>query len=253
MTKPIALQLYTLREALEQDFDGVIRKVAEMGYLGVETAGFPNISVREAAQLFKSLELQVVAAHSGLPLGDAQADILNTMATLECNRLVIAYVPPDQFQTVDQIKHVCENLNEGSKVARANGMTLFYHNHWWEYEAVDGQYPYQIMQRELDPAIQFEVDTYWVQTAGHNPTDVIRELGNRAPLLHIKDGPCVKDVPMTAAGEGMVDIPGVVAAAEDSADWMIVEIDHCATDMQAAVQKSYQYLTTKGLAHGRSS
>lgn len=251
MTKPIALQLYSLREALEQDFNGVIRQVAEMGYLGVETAGFKGTTVSKAAQLFRSLELQVVSAHSGLPLGDAQAEVLDTMAALECSRLVMPFLPPDEFQTIDQVKQHCERLNEGNKVARANGLTLFYHNHWWEYEMVDGQFPYRIMLRELDPTIQFEVDVYWVQTAGHNPADVIRELGKRSPLLHIKDGPCLKDQPMTAAGEGVVDISNVVAAGENTAEWLIVELDRCATDMAAAVQKSYQYLTTRGLAQGR--
>jgi sugar phosphate isomerase/epimerase len=253
MTKPIALQLYSLREASAQDFDGVIRQVADMGYVGVETAGFTGTTVSQAAQLFQSLGLQVVSAHSGLPLDDAQAEILETMATLGCSRLVIPWLPPDQFQTIDQIKRNCERLNAGNAVARANGLTLFYHNHWWEYEAVDGQMPYQIMLQELDPTVQFEVDVYWVQAAGHNPADVIRELGARTTLLHIKDGSGDKDQPMTAVGEGVVDIPSVVAAGAQNVEWLIVELDRCATDMATAVQKSYQYMTANNLAQGRSS
>ena len=75
-------------------------------------------------------------------------------------------------------------------------------------------------------------------------------LGSRAPLLHVKDGPCQIEAPMTALGEGVVDIPGVVAAGAESTDWLIVELDRCATDMLEAVRKSYQYLIEKGLAPG---
>ena len=76
------------------------------------------------------------------------------------------------------------------------------------------------------------------------------ELGKRAPLLHIKDGPCVKGQPMTAVGDGKVDVPAVAKAGAATAEWMIVELDSCATDMMAAVKKSYDYLTGKGFARG---
>jgi hypothetical protein len=58
---------------------------------------------------------------------------------------------------------------------------------------------------------------------------------------------------MTALGEGVVDIPSVVAAGAGSTKWLIVELDHCATDMLEAVDKSYQYLIGKGLASGNKN
>ena len=79
----------------------------------------------------------------------------------------------------------------------------------------------------------------------------MRELGARAPLLHIKDGPCVMDAPMTAVGDGVQDVSGIVAAGVGATEWLIVEIDRCATDMLEAVTKSYRYMIGKGLAHGR--
>jgi sugar phosphate isomerase/epimerase len=138
-------------------------------------------------------------------------------------------------------------------VAKAHGITLHYHNHWFEYEILNNRLAADIMLEHLDPAVMMEVDVYWAQTAGQDPADVVRRLGARAPLLHIKDGPCQMEAPMTAVGAGRVDIPGVAAASAGSAKWFIVELDRCATDMLEAVRQSYQYLIGKGLARGNKN
>ena len=252
MAKPIALQLYTVREAMNQDFEGTVRKVAEMGYVGVETAGFPGTTPAEAARLFAALDLQVVAAHIGLPLGDKKNEVLDTMGELGCKYLVCPWLNPDEhFSTIEQIKATCGLLNDAGVVAAENGLTLVYHNHHFEYLTVEGRPAYTVMLEHLDPAVKFEVDTYWVQVGGHNPAQVVAELGARALLLHIKDGPAVRGEPMTAVGDGVLDIPAIIKAGEANAEWLIVELDACATDMVEAVARSYTYLTGQGLAQGR--
>jgi sugar phosphate isomerase/epimerase len=251
MPAPIALQLYSIRERLAADYAAGVRKVAGIGYAGVETAGFPGTTPQAAARLFGELGLTVCAAHSPLPLGDKQGEVLDTMAALGCTRLICAWQPPELFKSEESIRRVCEMLNEGSAVARANGLTLGYHNHWAECELVGQRRAYEIMLDHLAPEVFLEVDTYWAKTAGVDPAAMLRQLGSRAPLLHIKDGPCVMDAPMTAVGDGIVDVPGIVAAGSAAAEWLIVEIDRCATDMLEAVAKSCRYMVGKGLAHGK--
>jgi sugar phosphate isomerase/epimerase len=253
MTIPIALQLYTIRDLLAQDYEGTIRKIADMGYIGVETANMFGGPPAVATKLFSELGLTVTSAHSLLPLGDQKQEIIDTMGALNCKRLLLPWQPPELFQSVDGIKRVCDSLNEASAVAKANGFQVGYHNHWFEYEQMEDRIPADVMLEYLDPDVFLEVDVYWVQTAGQNPVEVVRRLGSRAPLLHIKDGPCQIEAPMTALGEGIVDIPSVVAAGAGSAEWLIVELDQCATDMMEAVSKSYQYLIGKGLAHGNKN
>ena len=102
----------------------------------------------------------------------------------------------------------------------------------------------------MEDSIFFEVDTYWVKTAGLNPADVVAELGARAPLLHLKDGPAQKGQPMMAAGQGVMDFPAIVQNAK-APQWLILEMDECATDMPKAVEESYLYLTKQGLAKGK--
>jgi sugar phosphate isomerase/epimerase len=132
-------------------------------------------------------------------------------------------------------------------------MTFGIHNHWWEFEKMeDGQLPFDHMLSCLRPDVFFEIDVYWVRTAGADPAAIVRKAGLRAPLLHIKDGPCVKGQPMTAAGTGTVDIPAVAEASAGTAEAWIVELDNCATDMMEAVRQSHRYITGRGFAKGRA-
>jgi sugar phosphate isomerase/epimerase len=253
MTTPIALQLYTVRDLLAQDFEGTIRKISDLGYVGVETANMFGVSPAPAAKLFDELGLRVMGAHSPLPIGDEKQEVIDTLSALRCKRLIVAWQPPEKYKSLDGIKSICDTLNEGAAVARAHGLQVGYHNHWFEYGLVENHLPIDVMLEHLDPDVFFEVDVYWVQTAGQDPLQVVRRLGARAPLLHVKDGPCQLEAPMTALGEGVVDIPGVVTAGEGSTEWLVVELDHCATDIMEAVGKSYQYLIGRGLSRGNKT
>ncbi len=213
MSLPIALQLYTVRDSLAQDFEGTIRRVAEIGYAGVEPASFPGITPRDASQLFHSLGLKVPSAHLPLPLGEQEGEVLDTAFALGCARIVSGYIPPQEYSTLDGIKRVCERFNEANRAATEQGLSLGIHNHWWEFEAIAEGYPYQLMLDLLERSIFFEVDTYWVKTAGLEPEAVLRELGARVPLLHIKDGPATQDASMVAVGEGSLNFPSILEAS----------------------------------------
>ncbi|MBI5671418.1 MAG: sugar phosphate isomerase/epimerase [Chloroflexi bacterium] len=250
MTAPIAIQLYSLRDIWSGGrFADVIHQVADMGFLGVETFG--GVPTTEAVPLFRDLRLEVVAAHSDLPLGENRNAVLDTMAALNCKRVVCPWMPPEEFHSRDSIKRVCDKLNEADAVCRDNGLTLLYHNHWFEPQPVEGKPAYQIMQEYLNPTVLFEIDTYWVKVGGLDPAAVVRELGSRAPLLHIKDGPGDRNEAMVAVGEGYMDWSSLFTAAEGTMEWAIVELDRCDTDMLQAVRQSYTYLTGKGFARGR--
>lgn len=249
MKPQIALQLYTLRTALTEDFAGALHKIAEIGYRYVETAFWPEgVSVTQAAQALRSTGLTPIAAHCELPLGNQQQPTLDVLAALGCTRMIWHGWPQDRdYSSLDGIRRLAERYNTANEVARRSGFTLGLHNHWWEFEPVAGRYPYQVLLEELDPTIFFEIDTYWVKTAGCDPVQVVAELGLRAPLLHIKDGPAVKSQPMVAAGEGVLDFPAIIQASNGAAEWLIVEFDECATDLWAAVARSRRYLIENNL------
>jgi sugar phosphate isomerase/epimerase len=242
MTAPIALQLYSLRDETARDYAGTVRQVAEMGYAGVETAGFAGTTIPAAAQLFKDLGLTVCSTHLPLPLGERQAEVIETMHAFNCRRLVCASQPRDEWAKADGIGRIADTLNAASAVAQANGLSLGYHNHWWEFQRVEGRLAHDRLRDNLSPDVFFEIDTYWTQTAGVDAAAVVKALGPRAPLLHMKDGPAVQNKAMVALGEGVMDLPAILKASAGNAEWLIVELDSCDTDMTEAVRKSYDYL-----------
>jgi sugar phosphate isomerase/epimerase len=204
-----------------------------------------------AARLFRELGLQVTSMHAPLPLLDNLNQAIEIATTFAIKRVVCAWYPPERFATLAAIRNVCDELNRANQVLRASNLELHYHNHWQEFAMVEEKYVYHHMLDVLDPNIGFELDVYWAQTAGVDPAALVREFGARAPLLHIKDGPATMDGDMTAVGDGVVDMRAISQASRDTAEWWIVELDRCATDMLQAVEASFSYLTQNGLAHGK--
>src|SRR5690606_12794721 len=119
-------------------FAGTVQAVAAMGYRGVEPAGFPGSTPAAARRLFDDLGLTVVAAHSPLPVGERQNEVLDTMAAIGCRRLVCPWQPPERFETLDGLRQVIDTLTEAHAVCAAHGLSLGYHNHWFEFGQVDG-------------------------------------------------------------------------------------------------------------------
>ena len=251
---PIALQLYSVREAMAKDgFAETVKKIAAMGYAGVETAGFPGTTPKEASKLFKDLGLVAPSAHIGLPIGEDKNRILETMAALGARQIVSPGIGHEPYQSIEGIRKACERFNEANAVAQENGYTFAIHNHWMEFQEVEGRNAHEVLLEHLAPSVLFQLDVYWIQTAGLDSAAIVKKLGQRAPTLHLKDGPCTREAPMVALGEGRMDLSGIVEAGRGTTEWLIVELDRCATDMLEAVQKSCHYLVSKGLARGRKS
>jgi len=242
---PVALQLYSLREALAADVRGTIHRVAEMGYAGVEPFGLTPESAKQQKALFDEYGLQVPSVHAPLHVADQADAVLEVADVLGCTSVVSGY-GPEGFASPEAIERSCAGFDRAHELAAAHGLRYGIHNHWWEFEPVAGSLPYRHMLRVLDPAIFYELDVYWVQAAGLDPLDVIAEFGDKADIFHLKDGSTRKEDSMTALGTGAVDIAGIVAATRPAAKWWIVELDRCDTDMFTAVADSLTYLESLG-------
>lgn len=252
MTSPIAIQLYTLRSEIDElGVEAVLRKLAEIGYIGIEP--FPGKDMKQIAALAKELGLQIPSAHMGNPDVEEKLNTgLSDAEALGVEKLVVSWLPPDQYyQSEEGVQQAAQLLNKTYETAKSAGYKLAYHNHDFEFKLLNGKPAYDLLLELLDENILLEVDTYWAKVGGFDPAEVVAKLGNRAPLLHIKDGPA--DVPasdMTAVGDGVLDFPTIISAGGSHTEWLIVELDRCATDMMEAVEKSYQYLVGQGLAKG---
>ena len=261
---PIALQLYTVRSEFEKDIAGTLHKVAQVGFEAVETAFWPeNITIKQASKLLNEAGLAVCSAHIELPVGEKKSSMLETAEAFHCKRMIWHGWPEDKrYSTADGTKELADLYNEANHFAKVNGLQFGLHNHWWEFRnKVDGRYVYEVLLERLEPDIFFEIDTYWVKVAGHDPAKIVGHFGKRAQLLHIKDGPAKwndslpadNPDPMVAVGAGTQDFPAIVKAAGGNTAWMVVEMDRVATDLFTAIQNSYNYLVKNGLAKGKKS
>lgn len=250
MKRPISVQLYTLRNRAGQDFAGVLADVAKAGYKGVETAGLHGKSAAEVRKMLDDVGLVASSAHTGVATKENLSELVDTALTLGY-KYVISGLGPDDFKSVDQIKVSAERFQTAAELLKPHGLEMGYHNHWWEFDLVDGRYGYNLFF-DLCPDVFSELDVYWA--CNFNRVDVpavVKARRNQIKLLHIKDGPLVQGQPHTAAGAGKMNIPAIVKAAGRETEWLVVELDDCATDMTEAVRESFRYLKKSGLGVGR--
>ncbi|HEY3376182.1 MAG TPA: sugar phosphate isomerase/epimerase [Armatimonadota bacterium] len=248
--KPISIQLYTLREASQQDFVGVLNRLAQIGFKGVEPAGLYGLSPKEFRGIVNDLGMAVSSAHGISPQNMPVQQAIDEAGVLGLDILCGGYGPPE-FNTLDAIKQTAEKVTGMIDALAPAGLQLMLHNHYWEFEQVEGRLAYDWFA-ELCPKALFEIDTYWASNFGANdPAEQVAKFKARTPYLHIKDGPLVKDEPMLAAGTGKMNFPAVINAADENVlRWLVIELDACATDMFTAVEESYRYLVDNNLGLG---
>jgi len=248
--KPISVQLYSLRDQAQKDFRGVLQKVAEIGYKGVEPAGLHGMAPGEARKTIEDLGMVVSSNHGPWPNRDNLNEVIDVAGALGTN-LVVCGWGPDQFQSLDAIRETAGTANYMVEKLGAAGLTLALHNHWWEFNPVDGRLAYDVFM-DLCPGLRCEIDVYWAANFGAcDPVEQVGKYKARTPLLHIKDGPLERDKAHLAVGSGKIDIPSVIGAADEKTlQWLVVELDQCDTDMVEAVAQSYRYLVGEGLAAG---
>lgn len=246
--KPIALQLYTLREWAANDFPAVLKKVADIGYKGVEFAGLHGMPVSEVRKIIDDLGLVACSAHGPIPTRETASQIVDECHALGHTRLVTG--PGGSLDSMDNVLAAAERLRAGVEALAGSGIRLGLHNHWAEFQPVQGVLPEDVILEKV-PDLFAQLDVYWVAVGGPDPAETVARLKDRTPLLHIKDGMINPPQPHTAVGQGVLDMPKIVAAANPNVlEWLIVELDSCATDMVKAVEDSYRYMTDNGLAVG---
>src|SRR6202042_704287 len=176
---------------------------------------------------------------------DAQFDGASTVGA---DTVIVPWAAPERFADADAIAALARELNEAAARAAGRGLRFGYHNHAFELAMVGGRTGLEALADALDPAVLLEVDTYWAAVGGQDVPALLGRLGDRVRYLHVKDGPVVnRDDFMTAVGAGRMPVAEILAASP-SAQWHVVELDRCATDMMSAVRDSLAWLTGQGLA-----
>ena len=275
-SNPLALQLYTVRDQLPSGRKAVLAAIRGFGYGAVEPYDVATDPEALRADLDEA-GLSVCSVHARA-LGAGAGVLLDGARTVGADTVIVPSVPAARFADLEAIKALARELNEAAARAAGRGLRFGYHNHAFELAPVaDGRTGLEALADALDPAVLLEVDTYWAAvgtqreavppggtttprppggTTTPNPpaaqpgADVpalLGRLGDRVRYLHVKDGPVTRDDPMTAVGAGRMPVAEILAACP-AAQWHVVELDHCATDVLTAVRDSLDWLTGHGLA-----
>ncbi|MEO8907753.1 MAG: sugar phosphate isomerase/epimerase [Microbacteriaceae bacterium] len=246
-TSKLSVQLYTVREALQEDLPGTLARLAEVGFTQVEPFAFTNFPGLGAG--LAAAGLTAPTTHVHLLGGDVdQAAVFDEARTLGIETVIEPYVTPEFWQKAADVTATATALNAAAKIAAEYGIRVGYHNHNHEFESIiDGRPALEVFADQLDDAVVLELDTYWVAVGGQDPTAVLKRLGSRVVALHIKDGPGTKDnKDQVAVGNGSMPVRAIIDAAPDAL--RVIELDDSRGDRFQAVADSYAYLVKENLA-----
>jgi sugar phosphate isomerase/epimerase len=264
---PVGIQLYMVNADLTKDPAGTLKKLAEIGYSEVETAGFGKLSAAQFRDLLRDAGLRAPSAHLGFGMGDTDK-LLDDAKTLGSEYAVSSMLPPkdegvgDFFKNLnslsaDDFRRMAAHANEIGQKVKAAGMQYAYHNHNFEFREVgDGKTGYDILLEETDATVvKFETDCGWMKVGGKDPVEYLKRYGNRIAMLHAKDFKSMTkpvtalfspDRPIpTELGRGSIDFkPIVEAALKAGVKHIFVEQEPPFKDVSAmeAADIDYRYL-----------
>lgn len=274
----IGLQIFSVRDELLKDYVGTLEKIAAMGYEYIEFANH-NAGQGDDAELMPveeikghldRLGLKVITCHMSA-MGPEALEVIDKeiefAKAIGSNGIVMAM---GFYTNKEDALAFAQMLNQLGKKCVDAGLKFYYHNHFQEFGAFDGETVMEILLANTSPEyVQIELDTYWAQRGGVEPISYMKKLGNRLGLVHQKDIPTRLtdnevnlfnsiELPVTLekffplmnpngfedVGEGKMDIKGIteqIDAMED-VEYIIVEKDMSANSALEAVEISLNNL-----------
>ncbi|UZX04798.1 sugar phosphate isomerase/epimerase [Arthrobacter sp. CDRTa11] len=244
-----SLQLFTLRNAMQEDLAGTIRRVAEIGFMQVEPYNFVA-TAKELGAALRENGLTAPSGHAPL-LSQNQDEIFAAAKELGIGTVIDPFIPAERWQEAEDIQATAAGLNAAAKKGAEYGIRVGYHNHQWELESIiEGRTALEYFADLLDPELVLEVDTYWVAVGGQDPVEILARLGDRVKFIHIKDGPLNTDTKaQQPAGQGKLAVLDVINAAT-SLEVGVVEFDDYAGDIFDGIAQSLAYLQTAAVNAG---
>lgn len=196
---PVGIQLYSLRDVMPRDVPGTLRKVAQMGYDGVEFAGYYNLPGDELRKMLDDCGLICLGSHTGLAAleGDAFERTAALNKVLGTDRLIVPSAD------LGDVPRAIERLNMVHNRAKKRGMRAGYHNHWKEFALLDGQTIFDRIFSETPADFLVQLDIGWAAHAGQDVPAILRKYNKRIETIHVKE--FSRTNPAAAVGEGDIN------------------------------------------------
>ncbi len=213
----VGVQLYSVRKDVEKDFDGALKQIADMGFDGVEFAGyFKYASDPEGLRkLLDQLKLKVAGTHIPVKAFDA-ANLKQTIAfhkTIGCSFLI---VPGDgRFSDPDKCQEYAKLMTDAAAALKADGLYCGHHNHQVEFKTIGDKTYWDLFAERTSKDVILQLDLGHAFGAGVDPLALLKKQAPRIRSTHLKG----KVLPKETAGKRPV-------IGEDTLDWKAI-IDGC--------------------------
>ncbi|MFI3620786.1 sugar phosphate isomerase/epimerase family protein [Vagococcus fluvialis] len=218
----ISLQLWSVQDACQENFEEVLTKVKEYGYDGVEFAGYYDYSDEELKKILAELSLKGSGAHISFEsLRDDFEKTINFEKEIGNQAVIVPYMGADSLEVWTE--KILE-LKEIAKKVNSEGLVLGYHNHAHEIMDIPDV---NILEKmvEMIPDIQLEVDTYWLSYAGVDVLPWLNKYQKNIKWLHLKDMLVTgEEKESTEIGQGILPIESYLDWAKNAnLEWVVIE------------------------------
>ncbi|MBE0638060.1 MAG: sugar phosphate isomerase/epimerase [Bacteroidales bacterium] len=244
--KKIAIQLWSLRDILKDDLQGVLAQISRLGFTGIEPYGFDGkfygVEAKEFRKICSDLKLEIYSTHTGITADNA--DFYSEKAVdVGMQYLVLPSFAGRPDKTAADFQNLAEEMNRIGETCKQYNLRFGYHNHDFEFRMIDDVLLYEILLKETDPdLVFFQPDTYFFAKAGYNLPDFIHRYPGRFLTWHIKDRN--NDGDSCIIGNGRIDFKNILnSSAKAGLELMIYEQEHCSEGSPIhCAEQSLQYI-----------
>ncbi|MDQ0594678.1 sugar phosphate isomerase/epimerase [Chryseobacterium ginsenosidimutans] len=257
--KTLAIQLYTVRDAVAENLERTLEKLANLGFTELEIYGYNGSffgkTRNEFQSILKNIGLKVISSHhtTGILHKDQGTLLSSWEKTVEdlhfigSKYMVCSYLFPEE-RSVENYKKLPELLTTSGEIAKKGGIQFAYHNHDFEFENFDDtQNIYDFILKNTSPdLVKMELDLYWISKAGLDPLAYFEKYPKRFPLWHVKDMKSgTKD--FAEIGTGTIDFERIFEAKEKAGlEYWFLEQDSSDKDIFESIQISKKYISENG-------
>jgi len=258
----IGFQVYTVRNQVKENLRDTLKQLSKSGYDYAEVYGLFGDSVmghpvQDIKKEFKRAGIALRSAHCNTGAGNKRKGTfvnnwqmgVDVAAELGIQHTVCPHLGGNERKTIDDYKRTAELLNKCGETSKKSGIQMGYHNHAFEFETLEGQIPFDVLAKEMDPdLVKFELDIYWAVKAKLDPIELFKTHAGRINQWHVKDM-SKRDEAMAEVGMGRIDWAAVFAQAklsgmegffvEQDRDWTNSDIESLKTS--AAFLKQLVY------------
>ena len=236
-----AIQLYSVRDAMENNFIGILEKLGKngMGYTGVEFAGFGGLSVTEMKKTLADNELKPISSHTGIErLLNALGEEISYQKEIGIEYIICPWA---DMETKADVLSLAKKLTPVAEKIAAAGMKFGYHNHAHEFIMDEGEYLLDILFDNLPEETVMELDVFWTEYAQIDTLEYMEKHKQRLELLHVKQ--IGKDKSNVEVDKGLIDFASLIKKAQAmGVKHFILEQEEYEVSSMASAENAMKYI-----------